>query len=466
MIYSARGKKWNITFEEFTNLTHYLKDSSALLKLLLSSAQSQDLFEKCEVEFYELIVTLLKNTLRYEENSVIDIKAIKDNRICNKLLQLFGAQFSSDFAVKKVRAQALKLRDRIQYFYNGEVKGIYEESAGSKDKKLLEARKQHLLNRVKQVKTTRLPAAPLLEKVFPEYSLETKNQTPDDAPSTDLAPKLEAEGSVSQRTAVELPGWFPGHALSRKVDTFVLIVLYMLGTEYSDELLSYYTALVERQDDPLHLGDLREMTYGKLLARVYIKIAKILKPTLQKQLELLFPRAKVLMAPIKDVTRTLVKMAELGREGKSSPLATHILDYLRASILCKTIDETVDALKTLSEAFEVVRFKDRIIEDSMPGNKCFLVNLIVEAPRELYPELESHAMFKPSWKALRMVCEVQITVEKMFYLDKQMRNAYEIARCSSNLDWSSSLEPDPSSRESEEANFPDGLLYGNPKFAF
>ena len=40
---------------------------------------------------------------------------------------------------------------------------------------------------------------------------------------------------LTQLKIVGLPPWFPIHALSRKVDTFVIIVLYLLGEEYSDD---------------------------------------------------------------------------------------------------------------------------------------------------------------------------------------------------------------------------------------
>jgi hypothetical protein len=162
---------------------------------------------------------------------------------------------------------------------------------------------------------------------------------------------------------------------------------------------------------------------------MYIRIASLLRPTMVRVLHSLFDPANVLIAPIKDVKRCIAKMEDiLIREGRPSPGAVHIIDYLRATILCDSVEGVIEALETLSTAcqhIEIVRIKDRLL-DGADGNKVLLVNVIVKDP-VLKPR--SYGMFQPGWwdnRTVEMICEIQIAVWEMYNIDKQFHTAYHM----------------------------------------
>jgi len=171
------------------------------------------------------------------------------------------------------------------------------------------------------------------------------------------------------------------------------------------------------------------------------------------------------------VKRIVVKMEEVGREpNREEPFARYILDYMRATVLCDNLQGVVAALEVLKRNpnFEIARVKDRLFEAD-DQNRILLVNLVVKVPARAQIKPPVRDMFRPGWweyQPMRMMAEVQIAVREMFYLDKQFRSAYEIIRCPSFRDFSVSLEADPSSIVSEEVDYPLGLLYGDPHFAF
>ena len=111
---------------------------------------------------------------------------------------------------------------------------------------------------------------------------------------------------------------------------------------------------------------------------------------------------------------------------KYAPYAVYILDYLRATALCETLLDVVSHLEKLSEKFTLLRVKDRLFVNE-PGNKTLLVNLVVELPEQESKELTKCKTFTPSWWAqqnVKMICEVQISVREIFYLDKHLHAAY------------------------------------------
>ena len=117
-------------------------------------------------------------------------------------------------------------------------------------------------------------------------------------------------------------------------------------------------------------------TYDDLLAKGYIKLAKALKEIFHNQLSLAFGDSHILVAPIKELQRCKAKLEEYMRSGVSSPYAAWVCDYLRATVLCSSLQGMVEALHTLTGVFKVVRIKQRIGPNS-PGNKVILVNVIV-----------------------------------------------------------------------------------------
>jgi len=124
----------------------------------------------------------------------------------------------------------------------------------------------------------------------------------------------------------------------------------------------------------------------------------------------------------------------------------------------------------LSKNYEIVKLKDRLLTNKSGSNKVFLVNIIVRDPT-LRPVCV--APFVPSWwgvenggKCVEMICEVQITLREIFYLEKQTHGIYEIYRCNSFLEYSTTLEQCPSSEQAEVVILADCPLYDNPNFAF
>jgi len=159
-------------------------------------------------------------------------------------------------------------------------------------------------------------------------------------------------------------------------------------------------------------------------------------------------------------------MAEFVHEGRRPPGGSCILDYLRATILCPSVEACISALTKIAGAFDVIRVKDRLLDEATTGNQVLLINMIVSNP-DLHPRTCS--MFTPGWwegRTVEMICEIQIAVREMYYLDKQFHVAYEIERCNTPEEWTSSLEADPTYQVSERSKFPLGLLYGTSDFAF
>lgn len=93
-------------------------------------------------------------------------------------------------------------------------------------------------------------------------------------------------------------------------------------------------------------------------------------------------KERIKMAPIKELRRCQAKLKEAATiKGNKPPFAATLCDYLRATVLCDSMDEMMESLVKLSSKFKVVRVKTRIgrnPEDE--GNKCILVNLVVEDP--------------------------------------------------------------------------------------
>jgi len=173
-------------------------------------------------------------------------------------------------------------------------------------------------------------------------------------------------------------------------------------------------------------------SYDDLLAHAYIKVAHALLPTFRGALCDTFGKNKVLIAPIKELRRCKAKLDELKAGGTPPPYAAGLGDFLRATVLCSSFVEMLDVLEKLRAKFQIIRVKARITPDSV-GNKVFLVNLIVEDPR-ICPHSYAWSRWWDS-QCVRMIGEVQIAVESMFYLDKLAHNMYEITRTRACSEW-------------------------------
>ena len=151
----------------------------------------------------------------------------------------------------------------------------------------------------------------------------------------------------------------------------------------------------------------------------YIKVAMSLRPAFEEKLVRIFGKERVKVAPVKSVTRCIAKAKEY-----QSP--AEICDYLRATILSDTIGGTVDMLARLTENFKVVVVKDCMLKDAA-GNKAFLLKLVFGDPLVQPTECRCFGVEEQWWpkgKLVQMVCEVQITLEKLYYANKQSHLAY------------------------------------------
>jgi len=203
-------------------------------------------------------------------------------------------------------------------------------------------------------------------------------------------------------------------------------------------------------------------SFDDLLAKGYIKVARVLKNAFHRHLLATFAATlyKILIAPIKELHRCKAKLDEIKQSNEAQPpYAAYLCDYLRATVLCQSIPEMVDVLKKLCESsyFTVIRIKSRITPSEEKGNKVILVNLIVEDK-----EIEPHKYSWSGWwdnQSVRMIAEVQIAVEEMFYLDKQDHHTYEIIRTRSCAEWSPHMQ---GYNGVEQEMFPSSPLHNDP----
>ena len=153
----------------------------------------------------------------------------------------------------------------------------------------------------------------------------------------------------------------------------------------------------------------------------YIKLALALRSRLQDQLYSIFDKERVKIAPIKAASRCIAK----AKEGPSSS-PPKILDYLRATILCDSVEGTVSALEVIHRNFKVIRVKDRMLQDTY-GNKAFLLFIVVRDP-SIKPSMCTCFGVKDQWwpegKEVKMLCEVQITISELFTCSKQAHIMY------------------------------------------
>jgi len=165
-------------------------------------------------------------------------------------------------------------------------------------------------------------------------------------------------------------------------------------------------------------------TYDDLLAKAYIKVASVLKPTFHKTLLDTFGGSNVLIAPIKELRRIKAKLEEY-KTTAQPPYAACVCDFLRATVLCDTLTEMVEVLNKLNERFDIIRIKQRIGPQDK-GNKVILLNLIVK-DETIKP---NNYNWSGWWvnRPVQMIAEVQIAVKSLFYLDKQAHSSYEVVR--------------------------------------
>jgi len=278
-----------------------------------------------------------------------------------------------------------------------------------------------------------------------------------------------AENKQNQLTGI--PPWYKGAEVN--VEKSVICRLLLNSSKLNDQWtnLPPVPVAVTNNKKKVDSGSVKERvinylkysffvefspTYDDLLAKGYIKVAHALKPHFQNKLRETFGPKRLLFAPIKELQRCKAKIDEYKSEGAKPPYAACVCDFLRATVLCFSLADMVGALDQLTKVFSVVRIKQRINPEAK-GNKVILVNLIIDDP-SIHP-------IKYPWsgwwenQSVRMIGEVQIAVESLWYLDKQAHASYEISRTNSNSEWDYQQGFDGIEREM----FPMSPLHNNPK---
>ena len=155
-------------------------------------------------------------------------------------------------------------------------------------------------------------------------------------------------------------------------------------------------------------------TYDDLLAKAYIKLAHALLRIFLELLIETFGVDNVLIAPIKELMRCKAKLNEIKEAPNSKPpYASKIGDYLRATVLCSSLEGMVTALGELSKIFQIVRVKPRVMPTDA-GNKVILVNILVEDKR-----VKARSYAWSGWwdnQPVRMIAEVCAHVHKHYLL--------------------------------------------------
>ena len=118
-------------------------------------------------------------------------------------------------------------------------------------------------------------------------------------------------------------------------------------------------------------------THEVLLANGYLKVAQLLLPTFHSTLLKAFGSEKIIIAAIKQLRRIKMKMEEYKNNGAPSPYAACVCDYLRATILCSSLEEVVDTVDSLAAHFKILQVTPRISPESV-GNKVIIVHVEVE----------------------------------------------------------------------------------------
>ncbi len=227
---------------------------------------------------------------------------------------------------------------------------------------------------------------------------------------------LAAATEASQATVASLEAKF-GEIKSPLPEAFAAAVLGLVAPE----MLGLFR---DKFDEDLHLTAM-------------IVVAQSALPFFSDTLQRLYPSARLiadvremrddehfalLIAPVKNAERTREKIREARKEfgGDVSKLrlVEMIGDLLRASIVCRTMDDFSSAWNTLSSGFDV-----------RPGHGRLKNNLFVEALRP--PDLLVNVVVEPPGSH-PLVGEVQIHLREVLLLKEDaIHRLYEIMRASS-----------------------------------
>ena len=130
------------------------------------------------------------------------------------------------------------------------------------------------------------------------------------------------------------------------------------------------------------------------------------------------PGVELKVGPTKRTNRVAVKLAEYRKEKNQWPYAQFVTDVMRASFICETAEDFVQAYEGIeaSEHFQVVRMKNKIGKCQGPFN------------------LHVNVLFKPKECEDPILCEIQYYPKAVYQLQHRQHLAYELRRATSIKD--------------------------------
>jgi ankyrin repeat protein len=282
------------------------------------------------------------------------------------------------------------------------------------------------------------------------------------------ATAVEDVVKINQTRLTGIPRWYKNDG--RVVDQGVIVQLLMDSSSLSDwnqlpnispgkitadvngnpgtqdHVVGYLKKAFDAEFNPTH---------EVLLANGYLKVAQLLLPTFHSTLLKAFGSEKIIIAAIKQLRRIKMKMEEYKNNGAPSPYAACVCDYLRATILCSSLEEVVDTVDSLAAHFKILQVTPRISPESV-GNKVIIVHVEVE-DKNVRPK---KYVWSSWWdqQSVRMIAEVQVAVGTLYYLNKQSHITNEIAKSRTCSEW----EHQQGYGVLEKEMFPQSALHNDP----
>ena len=214
--------------------------------------------------------------------------------------------------------------------------------------------------------------------------------------------------ALAGRQAYQLAAEYPGHVEGR-IDEVVLPALMCAVAEsaldpFKEALLR---AVPQAAEFDSEFEFIKEPAKDSDESTVHDKVG--LPPSEGDSTEL-----KV--APVKRATRTTVKVIEYRKEKGEGhfPYSKFLTDLLRASYICPTTEDLVEAYRGLEASldFEVVRLKNKIGQCKGPYN------------------LHVNVLFQPDGCKDPILCEVQMYTRAVYAAQHRQHVAYELRRAS------------------------------------
>eukprot|EP01083_Nonionella_stella_P067897 179885_1 len=119
-------------------------------------------------------------------------------------------------------------------------------------------------------------------------------------------------------------------------------------------------------------------------------------------------------APVKKFERCLQKI-NYDYKDEKEPVGAHILDIVRCLVVYENMKDMSDAFDKLQSKYKVCRLKNNFVQNATVfGNyRCLMVNILFEHPTK---------------ENIKMICEVQLTLRKIYQVRLTMHKTYKLFR--------------------------------------